>query len=143
MKAFRTCTRFAHHVQPGKKAIKGEHRTRVIESSKCRIAGSLDFEAAVANIDLDCKRFDYFVEVEGFPAQCHGLEVHAFRPSDLMQKKQGTLRLLSKHCPEALSEIATWQVLVQGALPRTDLAARFQADSKIRIAGRSISIDKL
>lgn len=143
MNAFRESARFARFVRPGKQAVKGEHRDLLIESRSRRVLSTIDFEAALSNVDPTLKRIDYFFESSGSPSRCHALEVHPFKPSELMDKKRDTLLLLADHCPEAVSQIASWQVLVKGAMPRVDIAARFRADSKINIAGRNLRIDKL
>lgn len=143
MDAFLTCPRFKAHVKPGKQAVKGEHRDLLVESARARVSASLDFEAALDNVDLEAKRFDYVLAVADHSAACHAVEVHAFRPTELMDKKRGTLHLLSLHCPNAVGAIKSWQVVLKGTAPRADLAARFQAESKILIAGRNLSIAKL
>lgn len=143
MDAFRQSKRFAGFVLTGKQAIKGEHRSLLVETRTCRVLSSLDFEAALTDVDLDCKRFDYFIAVSKKPDRSHAVEVHAFRPAELVDKKQGTVELVGRHCPESVAQIASWQVLVKGAMPRADLAARFRAESKIHITGRSLEIQKL
>lgn len=143
MDTFRHDPNFNAHLRDGKQAIKGEHRDLMIETEKARVLASLDFEATMANRDLDCKRFDYFIEISRPAGRCHAVEVHAFKPAELMEKKRGTLTLLARHCPQASTQIASWQVLVKGAMPRRDLIARLRADSRITTAGRSLLIDKL
>lgn len=143
MKAFRQSKTFSGFVLNGKQAIKGEHRPLLVESKVARVSSSMDFESALSNIDLDCKRFDYFIELNIAVNHCHALEIHAFNRSDLVEKKRGTVELLSRHCPEAGVEISSWHVLVKGSMPRADIAARFQADNKIFLAGRSLDINKL
>lgn len=143
MDAFRLVPRFSAHLRQGKQSIKGEHRDLLIETDEARVLASLDFEAAMANRDLDCKRFDYFIETSRTKGRCHAVEVHAFKPAELMAKKRGTLNLLARHCPQASTEVASWQVLVKGAIPRRDLTARLRADSNITTAGRNLLIDKL
>lgn len=143
MDAFRHCNRFAGFVLPGKQSIKGEHRNLLIETRASRVSASMDFEAALANVDLDCKRFDYFIATSHEPERCHAVEVHAFKPTELVEKKHGTVELLGRHCPASVAQVASWQVLVKGEMPRADLAARFQADNRIRIAGRTLDIVKL
>lgn len=143
MDAFRHAPRFSAHVRDGKGSIKGEHKQLLIESEQARVLASLDFEAALENQDLDCKRFDYFIESSRAKGRCHAIEVHTFKPSELMEKKQGTLVLLARHCPDAKAQVASWHVLVKGAMPRLDLIARLRADSRITTAGRSLLIEKL
>lgn len=143
MDAFRHAPIFSAHLREGKRSIKGEHKPLLIESEQARVLSSLDFEAALANQDLDCKRFDYFIESSRSVGRCHAIEVHAFKPSELMEKKQGTLTLLARHCPDASPQVASWNVLVRGAMPRLDLIARLRADSRITTAGRSLMIEKL
>lgn len=143
MKAFRQSKTFSGLVLDGKQAIKREHRPLLVESRAVRVSSSMDFESALENLDLDCKRFDYFIASNIAVNQCHALEIHAFNPSDLIEKKRGTVELLNRHCPDAKAEISSWWVLIKGAMPRADIAARFQADSKIVLAGRNLELNKL
>lgn len=143
MKAFRQSKTFSGYVRNGKQAIKGEHRPLLVESKAARVSSSMDFESALSNIDLDCKRFDYFIESNIAMDHCHALEIHAFSASYLIEKKLGTVKLLNRHCPEARVQISSWQVLIKGSMPRADIAARFQADSRIILSGRNLDINKL
>ena len=143
MDAFRQSKKFFSFVRNGKQAIKGEHRPLLVESKAARVSSSMDFESALENIDLDCKRFDYFIESNVAANRCHALEVHAFNRSDLIEKKRGTVALLNRHCPDATAEISSWRVLIKGSMPRADIAARFQADTRILLAGRTIDVNKL
>lgn len=142
MDAFRQEPRFRRHLKQGKQAIKGEHRDLLVEAARAKVISSLDFEAAVADEDLDCKRFDYFIESSRRSGYCHAIEVHAFKPSELAQKKQGTLTLLARHCPAASAQVASWHVLVKGELPRQDLVAKFRADTRI-YPSRHLKLDEL
>lgn len=142
MKVFRQSTHFATRVQAGKKALKGEHRKLLIESSQAKVTGSLDFEKAVEGIQSQEKRWDYFIEAQGVDTVVHAVEVHEFDRSVLVQKKAGTLAILNEVCAPAKEAVKSWHVLVVGDLPRIDLIARFKAETKIQVS-RQLNISKL
>lgn len=139
MKAFRATPHFEPYVKTGKRAVKAEHRPRLIESDSARVLSSISFEDAVAHLHDSRKRWDYFIEVTGAANRMHAVEVHAFEPTVLRAKKQGTLAILRERCPAAEDTIDSWRVIVRGSLPRSDLIARFRADTRIDV-DRSIRI---
>lgn len=142
MKSLKSHSTLARQVKPGKQGLDGQHRSRFIDGADANICSSVDFEAMSAKISGPA-RVDYLVESSRCLGVMHAVEIHAFKPTDLWEKKQGTLTLLRQLCPGAIPELRTWHVIVQGATPRTDIAARFFAETKIAIAGRNLSVSKL
>lgn len=142
MNALCQAMEFTPYIKPGKQAIKREHRDLLLETRAVKVTKSLDFDRALADQELEHKRWDYFVEASSQVGRSHAVEVHAFERSVLVQKKKGTVALLQNRCPRAVTEIASWTVLIKGDLPRQDLIARFRADSGIRL-DRKLHVSKL
>ncbi len=142
MKAFRESAALAGSVRVGKQGLAGQHRERVVESQSARVAASVNFED-LSRRQPEGRRVDYFLESSRCVDRMHAVEVHAFRPSDLVQKKTGTVALLSTICPAAIPQIESWHVIIQGEMPRRDIKARFEADTQIEIAGRTLSVEQL
>lgn len=137
MKSIAMSTLYSGNVLAGKQALSASHRSRILEDRDHRVTSSVDFEAMMKH-EVGPARVDYLIEISTQPGRSHAVEVHAFDPTALVKKKHGTIALLSKACPEAVADIASWQVIIQGAAPRSDIAKRFFADTRISIAGRSL-----
>jgi len=142
VKAFRQEPKTAPFVKSGKSALTSQHSRLIVEHRARRMTASLDFEAVASKSQSREKRWDYFVEISSAPEKCHAFEVHKYKESDLIAKKQGTLRILAALCPAASVEIMSWRVAVTGELRRSDLIARFTADTGIHIA-RKLDLSKM
>lgn len=143
MKAFGGCQHFKEHVCEGKQALDGGHSNDLVETKVARVAKSLNFEAAVQGVRPELRRWDYFIEASHRPNVAHAVEMHNYEPRELKQKRDGTISILRDCCEGALTEIASWQVIIKGEAPRADIAARFRAETRINIAGRKLQISKL
>ncbi len=136
MNAFRQHPLLSQGIKSGKQALKAEHRALMIESRQRKVAFSLDFDAAMTDQYLMHKRWDYFLQTSLSGDDVHAVEIHAYRPTELLGKKNGTLAILGLVCPEGAEAIKSWTALVLGNAPRPDIAARFTAETRIRIARR-------
>ena len=141
MKALAKSECLASRVEAGKAALKGEHRPLIKEGKRCKVASSMDFEAAVDGLLPQQRRWDHLLECSAMPDSLVAVEVHAFDVSALVAKKAGTLAILRQECPDAIPAISSWHVVAKGSVPRADLLSRFYADTRITV-GRVLDLRK-
>ncbi|MGQ0710154.1 MAG: hypothetical protein ACT4NV_10430 [Rhodoferax sp.] len=134
MKALAASEIFAKHIKTGKKALKSEHRRKIVDGRKNKFSKSIDFDEVSTNQRLSppLKRWDYFLSTTNNPEKMLAVEIHPYKESDLRKKRSDTVLLLQKHCPRAVDEIIGWHVVITSEI-RSDQAARFTAETGIKL----------
>lgn len=136
-------TEYGRAVEDGKQALEGQHRELVKEERGIKCHKSLNFDLICKKLKQlpEKRRWDYLISTNKKPETIIAVEVHNFRVSDLISKKQGTIDILKKHAPLSVKNIQHWRVIVKGDL-RNDLKARFEAETKIKLC-RQLSLSEL